>query len=72
MKTKEQLLIQKSALEKMLENINGINTRFSQGLLNYAGDLYNLDKLSILEYRELRELTKKWDREYEYGYSSYQ
>ena len=61
---KERLLIQKSALEKMIKNINGINIRFSQGLFDYAGDLYHLDKLTILEYRELSELTKRWDREY--------
>ena len=69
---KERLLIQKSALEKMLQNIKDINSRFSQGLLDYAGDLWILGKLNIKEYSELNELIKRSAREYTYPYSTYQ
>lgn len=70
MKTKEQLLTQKSALEKMLKNIKGINIRYYQGLGDYAGDLFMTEELDYPEYTAIIKLIRDWKEEFDYGFGN--
>ena len=67
---KERLLIQKSALEKMLKNIKGIDIRYYQGLGDYAGDLFMTEKLDFPEYTAIIKLIMGWREECDYGFGN--
>lgn len=78
MKTKEQLLIQKSALEKMLKNLENIkivgvikthNVKYYQSLYDYAIDLTICEKLTFFEFLEVRKLLEIWGKDYTLGCS---
>ena len=73
---KEKLLVRKSALEKMLKNIESIkivgnikshNIKYYQSLYDYAVDLTILEILTLLEFDEVIKSLEDWKIDYLLG-----
>ena len=66
---KEKLLVRKSALEKMLSNLNKLNNNPLYNIYNLRDYVLYLLELSPAEYEEIDKLLEKRKDEYTYGES---